>query len=147
MTNYTIRDATITDSPTITRMVRSESLDPNAIDWHYFKVLEVVEDGKPKIVSIGMVHPEGDIYEVDSVTTLPDYRGRGYADAVVHALLDSAPRPLYLLAETDLVAYYEKFGWRVMDEDAPATMRDQRDWVNDYFKGRVIYFVMGKDDQ
>jgi len=61
--------------------VRAAPLDPNAIDWHYFLVLEIVENGKPKIVSIGMAHPEGDVQEIDSVVTLLDYRKRGYAEA------------------------------------------------------------------
>ena len=145
MTPYTIRPATEADAETIKRMVRSAPLDPNAIDWHYFLVLETVEGGEPKIVCIGMVHPEGDVQEVDSVVTLAEYRRRGYAEAVVRALMERAGKPLYLLAEPALIAYYEKFGFRVMDApEAPPVMVEQRDWVNDFLKGRYpAYAVMG----
>lgn len=144
MSDYTIRPATADDAEIIKRMVRSAPLDPNAIDWHYFLVLEVIEDGKPKIVSIGMVRPEGTIYEIDSVTTRPDYRGRGYAAAVVRALVERTPHPVYLLAETDLIAYYEKLGFHVMKgDDAPGEMSQQADMVNRWFGGRVTYHVMG----
>jgi amino-acid N-acetyltransferase len=145
MSEYTIRPAVEADAETIKRMVRAAPLDPNAIDWHYFLVLEIVENGKPKIVSIGMVHPEGDVQEVDSVVTLPDYRGHGYAKAVVHALIERAGTPLYLLAEDALIAYYEKFDFHVMDRDsAPKVMTEQADWVNDFMGDRVTYHVMGR---
>ncbi len=145
MADYTLRSAAEADAETIKRMVRAAPLDPNAIDWHYFLVLEVVENGKPKIVSIGMAHPEGDVQEIDSVVTLPDYRKRGYAEAIVQGLIKHAGLPLYLLAEDALIAYYEKFGFRVMDRDrAPKIMTEQADWVNDFMGDRVTYHVMGK---
>ena len=145
MSDYTIRPATEADAETIKRMVRSAPLDPNAIDWHYFHVLEIVENGSHKIVSIGMVHPEGDVQEVDSVVTLPDYRKRGYAEAVVHSLVEHAGVPLYLLAEDALIAYYEKFGFHVMERGvAPKVMTEQADWVNDFLRGKVTYHVMGR---
>jgi N-acetylglutamate synthase-like GNAT family acetyltransferase len=144
MTPYTIRPATAADAETIKRMVRAEHLDPNAIDWRYFLVLEVVEDDAPTIASIGMVRPEGDIHEIDSVTTRPAYRNHGYAAAVVRALMERAPHPLYLLAESDLVPYYERLGFRVLTpEKSPAAMREQAEFVNRYYARRTQYHVMG----
>jgi N-acetylglutamate synthase-like GNAT family acetyltransferase len=147
MNDYTIRPATAADAETIKRMVRAAPLNPNAIDWHYFFVLEIVENGTKKIVSIGMVHPEGDVQEIDSVVTRPEYRRRGYAEAVVRALIEHSPGALYLLAETELISYYEKLGFRVMNaEEAPAAMTEQANWVNNFLSGRVTYHVMGKTD-
>lgn len=144
MADYTIRPATEADAETIKRMVRAAPLDPNAIDWHYFLVLEIVEAGEPKIVCIGMVHPEGDVQEVDSVVTQPEYRQRGYAQALVQALIERAGKPIYLLAEPKLIPYYEKFGFHLMDADeAPPVMTEQANWVNDFLGGRVMYSVMG----
>ncbi len=80
---YTIRAATAADAETIKQMVRSAPLNPNAINWQHFHVLEVVEQGQPKIVSIGMLQKEGEIWEIDSVTTRREYRGKGYAGAIV----------------------------------------------------------------
>lgn len=149
MADYTIRRATADDAETIKRIVRSNPLDPNAVDWHYFHVLEVVEDGKPVIASIGMVHPEGNVNEVDSVATPEQYRRRGYAEAIVHTLIDFWGRPLYLLAEDKLIAYYQKFGFRLMDkEEAPTIMTEQADMVNRWFGDYATYHVMGlTDDQ
>ena len=147
MTPYTIRPATVDDAETIKHIVRSNPLDPDAIDWHYFLVLEVVADGAPTIASIGMVRPEGDVYELDSVATLPQYRRRGYAEALVRALLERSPRPLYLLSETALIAYYQKLGFRVVEGDeSPPGMTEQAEWVNNFFGGRVNYCVMAQTD-
>jgi N-acetylglutamate synthase-like GNAT family acetyltransferase len=144
MPDYTIRAATQADANTIKSIVRSNPLDPNAVDWHYFHVLEIVEDGKPVIAAIGMVHPEGDVNEVDSVATVEQYRKRGYAEALVHALIAHWGKPLYLLAEDRLVAYYQKFGFRVMAKgDAPPVMTEQADMVNRWFGDRTTYHVMG----
>lgn len=143
-TPYTIRAATQADAETIKRIVRSNPLDPNAIDWHYFLVLEVEEAGKPKIACIGMVRPEADVYELDSVATLKEYRKRGYAEALVRALIERSPKPIYLLSETKLIAYYERLGFRVFSrEDAPEVMTEQMDMVNRFFGGEVTYTVMG----
>ncbi|MEP7293165.1 MAG: GNAT family N-acetyltransferase [Chloroflexota bacterium] len=143
-TPYTIRPATEADAETIKRIVRSNPLDPNAVDWRYFLVLEVVEDGKAKIASIGMVHPEGEVQELDSVATLPEYRKRGYAEAIVRALIERIPQSIYLLSETKLIAYYEKLGFRVMSADeAPRVMTDQAEWVNRMFGDTITYTVMG----
>ncbi len=144
---YTIRPATADDAEMIKHIVRANPLDPNAVDWHYFLVLELIEAGKPIIASIGMVHPEGDagdrVQELDSVATLPEYRRRGYAEAVVRALLARTTEPIYLLAETGLIAYYQRLGFRVMDDDAPPVMRQQAEWVNRMFGDYATYHVMG----
>ena len=115
LTDYTIRPATENDAETIKRMVRSAPLNPDAIDWHYFLVLETIEEGTPTIASIGMAYPVGNFYEIDSVVTEPSQRKHGYAEAIVHALIEQTPRPIYLLAETALIHYYEKLGFRLVD--------------------------------
>jgi N-acetylglutamate synthase-like GNAT family acetyltransferase len=144
MTPYAIRPAAESDAETIKQIVRSNPLDPNAIDWRYFLVLEVTENGAPKIASIGMVRPEADVYELDSVATLPQYRRRGYAEALVRALVERSQKPIYLLSETKLIPYYERLGFRLFSrEDAPQVMTEQADMVNRYFGGDVTYTVMG----
>ena len=148
--DYTIRPAAASDAETIKRIVRANPLDPNAVDWHYFLVLEVIEDGKSVIASIGMVRPEpesgGGVLELDSVATVPEYRRRGYAEAVVRALIAREQQPIYLLAETDLIAYYQRLGFRLMDDDAPPIMREQADWVNRTFGDYATYHVMGNPE-
>lgn len=140
---FRIRRAAANDAPLIKALVRAEPLDPNAIDWRYFHVLEIEHDAQPTIAAIGMLRPEGDIYEIDSVTTRPAFRRRGYASAIVRALLAVGLRPVYLLAESDLVAYYERLGFVVVSADqAPPVMRDQAEFVNGLFRGQRQYHIM-----
>ena len=80
------------------------------------------------------------------MATLPQYRRRGYAQAVVRALIARTPEPIYLLAETDLIAYYQRLGFRLMDDDAPPVMREQADWVNRMFGDYATYHVMGSPE-
>ncbi len=148
MADYTIRPAAQADADTIKAIVRANPLDPNAVDWRYFHVLEVVEDGELVIAAIGMVHPEGGINEVDSVATVEKYRRRGYAEAIVEALMAHWGRPLYLLAEDKLIAYYQKFGFRVLEQDeAPPVMTEQAEMVNRWFGEYATYHVMGLTDE
>lgn len=144
MTDYTIRPAAEADAETIKRMVRSAPLNPSAIDWHYFVVLEVLEAGAPKIASIGMAYPVENFYELDSVMTDPAYRKRGYAEAVVNALIERMPRPIYLLAETALIHYYDKIGFKLITrEEAPHEMVEQVEWLDETFGKYVQYSIMG----
>ena len=77
--------------------------------------------------------------------TRPEYRKRGYAEAIVHALIERTPHPIYLLAEDALIAYYEKFGFHVMGADeAPHDIAEKARWVTQYVG--VRYSVMGKTD-
>lgn len=138
-----IRRATADDAPLIKALVRAEPLDPNAIDWRYFHVLEIEHEGQPTIAAIGMLRPEGDLYEIDSITTRPAFRRRGFAAAIVRALLALGLRPVYLLAESDLVAYYARLGFAVVPPDAaPIVMRDQAEFVNGLFRGQRQYHIM-----
>lgn len=144
MDDYTIRPAIEGDAETIKQMVRSAPLNPDAIDWHYFLVLEVIEDGVTKIASIGMAYPVEKFYELDSVMTDPAYRKRGYAEAVVNALIERTPRPIYLLAETALIHYYDKLGFKLIPrEDSPREMVEQVEWLDAAFGKYVQYSIMG----
>ncbi|MDX2161610.1 MAG: GNAT family N-acetyltransferase [bacterium] len=143
-----IRPATAADSETIKRMVRAEPLNPNAVDWRYFYVLDVTEpEGDTAIIaSIAMAHPVehaegGPLYEIDSVTTRPQYRKRGYSSLLLRAVIDCTPRPIYLLAEPALVAFYERLGFRITPPaDAPAPIREEAAYVNARWG---TYHIMG----
>jgi N-acetylglutamate synthase-like GNAT family acetyltransferase len=144
LADYLIRPATENDAETIKRMVQSAPLNPNAIDWQHFLVLEILEEEMPKIASIGMAYPVGDFYELDSVVTEPSERRHGYAEAVVRALVERTPHPIYLLAETDLIHYYERLGFKLIArEAAPQEMIEQVEWLDEAFGKYVRYSIMG----
>ncbi len=58
--------------------------------------------------------------------------------------MENAPRPLYLLAETDLVDYHKRLGFEGVEREyAPTEMRDQVAWLDQMFGDSVRYHIMG----
>ena len=56
--------------------------------------------------------PHGDgSRELASLAVLPEWQGRGVGRALVHALLDGEPGPIYLTCAAGLEGYYEQFGF------------------------------------
>lgn len=82
------------------------------LDWRRFVV---AVDDRDEMVGCGQFKPHGtDILELASLAVHPDYRGKGIARSIVEHLLASGPRPLYLMCESSLGPFYEKFGFRVI---------------------------------
>lgn len=102
-----IREAHAEDASMIRRMVRAARLDPTSLDWRHFLIAEV--EGHP--VGIGQVKEYPGCQEMGSLVTLPAYRGRGVASALIEALEARAGRPLYLLCAARMEPYYQRFDY------------------------------------
>ena len=70
---------------------------------------------------------------VDAVATLPQQQGLGYASATMHALGDSVQDFDIGCLQTDLLGFYERFGWEHWrgplsgrGDDGPIPTPDQR---------------------
>jgi GNAT superfamily N-acetyltransferase len=79
-----------------------------------------VRDGA-RVVSAGTLLILGDTAYLDDVATLPPWRGRGFASAVVARIVDEAriagAREVYLLADPEeprVVAMYHRLGFRAV---------------------------------
>jgi predicted acetyltransferase len=46
------------------------------------------------------------------IAVYPEHQGRGVARAIIEHLLRDSPRPLYLMCQSSLEPFYEKFGFR-----------------------------------
>ncbi|MCA9907561.1 MAG: GNAT family N-acetyltransferase, partial [Anaerolineae bacterium] len=120
---YTIRRAVESDQPVICRLVRSECLNPRDVHWQNFLV---VENGS-RIIGIGQIRLHGAVKELGSLVVLPEYRGQGVASALIAALEAQAGYPLYLMCANDKVAYYQRFGYAVLDDmDIPTAIIPRR---------------------
>lgn len=118
MTNYKIRPALESEFAQIKALINLVGINPTGLDWKRFIVAVNAEE---RVISCGQLKPHGtDILELASIGTLPEYRGRGIARAVIEELLNTSPRPLYLMCISHNGPMYEKFGFCIIEhKDMP----------------------------
>lgn len=120
MVEFKIREATESDQTMIRRLIRQENLDPTSVNWRHFLV--AVIDGQ--IVGMGQVKEYPGCQELGSLVTLAEYRGLGIAAALIAALEARAGRPLYLLCQDKMEAYYRRFGYDTIAwREAPTALK------------------------
>lgn len=114
------RAATAADQPTINALIREASINPMGLKWEHF--LLAVDDTTGEVVGTGQIKRHGDgSHELASVATRPDYQKRGIAGAIIRKFItqhrSATTAPLYLTCASPLRAFYEPFGFRVIDHD------------------------------
>jgi N-acetylglutamate synthase-like GNAT family acetyltransferase len=110
-----LRAATADDSRAIHRLVISGGINPTGLDWRRF-VVAISAQGE--VIGCGQVKPHRDgSLELASIAVTPEWRGQGVARAIIERLLAENPGALYLMCRSGLGGLYEKFGFRVIQED------------------------------
>ncbi|NWG34057.1 MAG: GNAT family N-acetyltransferase [Chloroflexi bacterium] len=118
MNTFTLRPARESESRQIRELIHLVGINPTGLDWRRFLV--AVND-RDEMIGCGQLKPHGtDILELASLAVYPEHRGKGVARAIVERLLANSPRPLYLMCESSLGSFYEKFGFRALSyEEMP----------------------------
>src|SRR5689334_16350169 len=107
----TLRAATAEDQPAIEALIRALHLYAGGLRWQQFVV--AVEDGAPGIVAMGQIRPQPDgSFELGSIGTAPEYRGRGLAHQVIERLLAGYAGELHLMCLVPMGSFYAAFGFR-----------------------------------
>jgi len=115
MTNFILRPARESESAQIRNLIHLVGINPMGLDWKRFVVAANDHD---EMIGCGQLKPHGtDILELASLAVYPQHRGKGVARAIMEYLLESSPRPLYLMCESSLGPLYEKFGFRGISYD------------------------------
>jgi len=108
--HYTLRPARETEAAQIRELIHLVGINPMDLDWKRF-IVAVNDLGE--MIGCGQLKPHGkEILELASLAVYPDHQGKGVARAIVQYLLKDSPRPLYLMCESSLGPFYEKFGFR-----------------------------------
>lgn len=103
-----IRPATIADRWPIRRLIYAARLNPRDLDWRRFLVAEV---GGALVGTIQVRrHPDG-ACELASLAVRPALHGGGIGAALIGALREREPGPLYLYCLSSLAGYYTHFGF------------------------------------
>jgi N-acetylglutamate synthase-like GNAT family acetyltransferase len=120
--NYWIRHAESEDESAIRALVRSVRINPLGIVWPRF-VIAVDENNR--LVGCGQVkvHRDGS-RELASIAVSTAWRGQGVARALIERLVSAHDQPLYLTCRYHLGAFYERFGFQVIQPaEMPAYFR------------------------
>ena len=100
-----IRAATEQDKSIIRQMVIAERLDPSSLNWQHFLIAEV----EGEVAGIGQIKEYPGCQELGSLIVKEAYRKQGIGEALINALETKAGRPLYLLCDDYMEAYYQRF--------------------------------------
>src|SRR5512147_749619 len=108
----TIRPARETDAAPIRDLIHLVGINPLGLDWKRFVV--AVND-RDEMIGCGQLKPHGrDILELASIAVYLEQQGKGVARFIIAHLLKDSPLPLYLMCESSLGPFYEKFGFQVI---------------------------------
>lgn len=107
-----IRPARETEAAQIRNLIYQVGINPTGLDWKRFVVAVNDQD---EMLGCGQLKPHGqNILELASIAVYPEHQGRGIARAIIEHLLHDSPRPLYLMCESSLGPFYEKFGFQAI---------------------------------
>jgi len=108
MTN--IRPARETESGQIRDLIHEVGINPMGLDWRRFVV---AVNNRDEMIGCGQLKPHGpEVMELASIAVHPEHQGKGAARAIIEHLLRDSPRPLYLMCQSSLGPFYEKFGFQ-----------------------------------
>ena len=108
--SFCLRPARETDSNRIKALIHLVGINPVGLDWRRFVVAANDQD---EMIGCGQLKPHGkDILELASLAVYPEHQGKGVGGALIQYLSKDSPRPLYLMCESSLGAFYEKFDFR-----------------------------------
>lgn len=113
-----IRPARETDAAQIRDLIHLVGINPMGLDWQRFVV--AVND-RDEMIGCGQLKPHGKgILELASIAVYPEHQGKGVARLIIEHLLGDSSRPLYLMCQSSLGPFYEKFGFQAIDyEEMP----------------------------
>jgi N-acetylglutamate synthase-like GNAT family acetyltransferase len=110
MATFTLRPAREQESAQIRELIHLVGINPMSLDWKRFII--AVND-RDEMIGCGQLKPHGkDILELASLAIYPEHQGKGIARAIIEYLLKHSWRPIYLMCESSLGSFYEKFGFR-----------------------------------
>jgi amino-acid N-acetyltransferase len=120
-TDIVLRSATPGDALSIRTLVRRERLNRFDLQVENFKVAEL--DGV--VVGAVQIRKHGDgARELGSLVIAPGFRGKGLAAALINAVLEDEPGPVFMITGRNFVAHYGRWRFAIVEaRAAPPSIR------------------------
>ena len=140
--SFRLRPARADEAKLIRQRILRERLDPTRLDWRKFVMAEGLGADSPgKVLGFAqMKHLGGGVQEFGSLVVEPDQRRQGVGQALVHHFTGEFSKPIYLVCESRRVAYYSKFGFRVMDDPLAMPGGLRKKWRFGRTLGKLLGF-------
>jgi amino-acid N-acetyltransferase len=135
----TIRSAMEQDHVVITRLVHSERLNPNDLDWRRF----VVATDRTEIVGAVQLrnHSDGS-RELGSLVVRKEARRQGIASRLIDARLAAVTARVFMITGAAFARYYARWGFRRIELTA-APLPIRRNYVFGQLMG-IVSFLSGR---
>jgi N-acetylglutamate synthase-like GNAT family acetyltransferase len=123
MNNITLRPPGANEHLLIRQMIARNNLNPFGLAWENFTVAADQDD---KLIGCGQIKHHGELEELASLVVTDEWQGRGISTLLMNALLERSARPLWLMCESPLTSYYNRFGFREVEnpDELPAYFRN-----------------------
>ena len=106
---FSLRPATETDQEAIKALIKEAGINPLSLKWSRF-IIAMNKDGN--FIGWGQVKPYRDgSMELASIAVKREFRRQGVARALITELQQIYGRPLWLTCISQLVPFYEPFGF------------------------------------
>ncbi len=115
MHNITLRPVIAAEHQLIRKLILQNNLNPFGLKWESFIV---AADEENQFVGCGQIKRHDDVEELASLVVLEEWQGRGVSKILMDALIERGKRPLWLMCESPLTHYYNKFGFEEVEEPA-----------------------------
>jgi N-acetylglutamate synthase-like GNAT family acetyltransferase len=120
---FQIRPAKAADQIVIRSLIRTVGINPLGLDWRRFYL---AVDSDDQVIGCGQikVHSDGS-RELASIAVKENWRLQGVATRIIETLLNGKQGNIWLMCQSEMVPFYEKFGFHevLLTEDLPPYFR------------------------
>lgn len=111
-----IESARADDMPSIRALIKEGRINPTSLEWRNFVVARHPHEG---VIGCGQTRdaPFGSGRELKSLVVRKDYRGRGVANAIIHALEEREHGIVWGTCDVAMVPFYIRLGCEMPGSD------------------------------
>lgn len=115
MADFYLTPAVEADFSAIKHLIFETGINPMSLKWERFYIAKSSDDNQ--FIGCGQLKPHSDgTVELASIATVKEWRSKGVASAMIQKLMEMGPRPLYLTCVSTMGPFYEKFGFRTLEQ-------------------------------